>query len=232
MAGKLSDKKKVPTSVQKWKTLAAEWRVLGAFKELGSQEKVKSASKFEFRHFLGLRVIYQISKTKSILPVKITNQFPPPIDAGLERLIGWNAYLDEIEKLSQRHTTLSNISEACVPMNLAALINVWQLQQHVLLGDGKAAEISKVSEVSPVSNRTRAKDTRRVLFQPSPTPGPRFGNPSLSDRTATLAIKDEDIFAEEIEEQITDKEEDDSDEETSGWESSDTDGFYTPARGS
>ena len=29
MARKLSEEKKVPTSVQKWKTLAAEWRVLG-----------------------------------------------------------------------------------------------------------------------------------------------------------------------------------------------------------
>ena len=84
-------------NVTQWKKAAKKWRALGAINTLGSQEKVKSASKFEFKHFLGLRVIYVPVQKKSVLPAAITSQFPLPPDAGLESLNGWNAYLDQIK---------------------------------------------------------------------------------------------------------------------------------------
>lgn len=247
--GKGLKKKKVPTSVTEWKNSARAWGAFGAIKDLGSQEKVKSASRFEFRHFLGLRVIYEDQNPKSTLPVYINNQFPPATNAGLESLDGWNAYLNMIEEFANRNETTETVSRTCVPMNLGAFLNVWQFQRHVLLGDNKAADVSKISEVSPIASRTRAK-TEQSLYLATPTPASKVKKSSLSDLAAKLSIKNQDVFAKEAEEVIMDQKEEIQEEVTakrleilseSELEASSEeenidedpkDGFYTPMRGS
>lgn len=211
--GKGLKKKKVPTSVTEWKNSARAWGAFGAIKDLGSQEKVKSASRFEFRHFLGLRVIYEDQNPKSTLPVYINNQFPPATNAGLESLDGWNAYLNMIEEFANRNETTETVSRTCVPMNLGAFLNVWQFQRHVLLGDNKAADVSKISEVSPIASRTRAK-TEKSLYLATPTPASKVRKSSLSDLAAKLSIINQDVFAEEAEEVIKDQKEEIQEEGT------------------
>ena len=175
----------IPTNVRKWKALAKSHRTLGTINTLGSQEKIKSASKFEFNHFLGLRMIYEKPRTPSKLPNSIVKQFDVDPDLSLDNLGGWNAYLEEIQNSLSRNDTKQTISQTCVPTNLRGLANVWQFQRHILQMDTKSVEESKVSEVTPVAPGPNVRATRRRLFQ-SPTPASKSHPVSLSRQTIKM----------------------------------------------
>lgn len=198
--------KEVPASVSRWKKLAADWDALGTFNELGSPQKVQSASKFEYKHFLGLRVIYEKPRNRSTLPAKITKQFALPTDARLSSLYGWNAYLQEIEKFGKSGHTKEHVSQTCVPKGLGALGIVWQFQRHVILGDDEPADMNKITVVSPVASRTRTKTTVQDQYL-TPSRASNLKEPSLSDQAAKLTLEDDNIFADDAEGNSIDEDE-------------------------
>lgn len=218
--------KELPLDVSKWRNLATAWDATGGISELGSPVKVQSASSFEFNHFLGLQVLYVFPKNGSTLPIMITEQFPPDPTRRLENLSGYTAYLNEIESFRKERATRDTIAQKCVPGKLGALVSVWQFQRHVLVGDDKAADLSKISEVSPVADRTRAKIKARHPHQ-TPTPAPKFKNMSLVDQAAELSLGDNDGFgSDEARESPTDSEDEVAEDETAehSGSSSDDDG--------
>ena len=168
MSDRERDKKLIPTSVMLWKRLATTWDALGAVDSLGSPEKINSASRFEFKHFLGLRVIYKIENRAS-LPVAISKQFLEDRSPRLEKLFGWNAYLDAIEKASGRNEVYEIMSQTCVPKGLGAFLTVWQLHREILWADRTSVATDKISEVTPIAHRTRAAD-RNPLQTPTRAP--------------------------------------------------------------
>lgn len=218
--------KKLPRDVSEWRKLARVWDATGGISELGSPAKVRSASSFEFNHFLGLQVLYVFPKDRSTLPIEITDQFPPDPTRRLETLSGYTAYLNEIEIFRKGRATCDTIAQTFVPRGLGALVSVWQFQRHVLVGDDNAADLSKISEVSPVADRTRAKIKAKHPHQ-TPTPAPKFKDMSLVDQAAKLSLKDDDLFgsyeAEESSKDAEDEAADDEIAEHSG-SSSDDDG--------
>lgn len=218
--------KRLPLDVFEWRKLATAWDATGGISELGSPVKVQSASSFEFNHFLGLQVLYVFPKNGSTLPIKITEQFPPDPTTRLETLSGYTAYLNEIESFRKEGTARDTIAQTFVPWELGALVSVWQFQRHVLVGDDNAADLSKISEVSPVADRTRAKIKARHPHQ-TPTPAPKFKNMSLEDQAAELSLKDNDEFgSDEAPESFTDSEDEVAEDETAehSGSSSDDDG--------
>ena len=191
----------LPADVTDWKELARSWRTTGGINKLGSPDPVRSASTFKFEHFLGLQIIYESSKSQSRFPIEITRQFPSFDDSDLKDLSGWDAYLDEIERFSESGATQSSASQICVPRTLGAFINVWQLQLHVLLGDKVAADLSKISEVTPVAHRTRAGTEKRNQYL-TPTPAARVKN-LLSDQMEGLSIGGDIFDSEDLPEEGT-----------------------------
>lgn len=224
----LAVKKRLPLNVPMWRDSATAWDATGGISELGSPVKVQSASSFEFNHFLGLQVLYVFPKDGSTLPIEITEQFPPDPDPTrrLETLSGYTAYLNEIESFRKEGITRDTIAQTFVPWELGALVSVWQFQRHVLVGDDNAADLSKISEVSPVADRTRAKIKARHPHQ-TPTPAPKFKNMSLVDQAAKLSLKDNDEFgSDDAPESSTDSEDEVAEDETAedSGSSSDDDG--------
>ena len=211
MAPKSSAVEGIPRRVPEWKILAKEWKALGHFDELGSQEKIYSASKFKFKHFLGLRVIYDVVEPGSKLPDNIMAQYSAKSSPSLEKLIGWEDYLKEIEKAAQRYDTLRTISQTCVPQSLGPFANVWQFHRHILLMNSTSKDISKISKVSPVGHR-RFHASKRVLFQKTPTRAPKSKISSLSTRLGNTTIKS--YAFEEDAEVIQSEEDEDSGEES------------------
>lgn len=210
MASNTSDQS-LPRNIRGWKKLARIWNVSGGINQLGSPVPVRSASKFEFKQFLGLQVIYEFPKVRSRLPIQITKQFPSSGDSDLENLSGWNAYLGEVEKFDIHLVTQSSAAQTSVPRTLGSLVNVWQFQLHVLLGDEAAADPNKISEVTPVAHRTRAQTLKRDPYS-TPNPTARFKDLPLVDRVSEMSLED-DNFEGEAEEGI-EEEEDISDDGT------------------
>lgn len=146
---------KVPNSIDEWKNQARLHQIFGSIDKLGSKEKVKPASKFEFEHFLGLRVIYKFSQnnaTSSILPLDIREHFPVSPDLALETIPGWHDYLDQIRDFSADDL---HVGDSVIAGALGPWAPVWQYQMHVLLGGGKCAELTKLSDVSPMGNQSK-----------------------------------------------------------------------------
>lgn len=185
--------KHVPINLVQWRRLAKKYNATGGIEELGSPKKVVSASRFAFNNFIGLQVIYEFPKASSELPAKITGQFPPSSNARLESLNGYNVYLNEIEKFGEGGGTRDAVSPTCVSKSLGAFVNVWQFQQHVMLGDDNAADVSKISKVSPAVDRAKAKATASALPQ-TPTPAPRSKNLSLRNQLTGLSLDDDEEF--------------------------------------
>lgn len=204
--------KRLPLNVPMWRDSATAWDATGGISELGSPVKVQSASSFEFNHFLGLQVLYVFPKNRSTLPVKITEQFPPDPTRRLATLSGYTAYLDEIERFDKESTTYGTIAQTFVPGELGALVSVWQFQRHVLVGDDEAADLSKLSEVSPIADRTRAKIKARHPPQ-TPTPAPKFKTISLGDQAERLSLQDDEFGSSEAEESSIDLEDESVDHE-------------------
>ncbi|KAM0794067.1 hypothetical protein BDR22DRAFT_978061 [Usnea florida] len=190
-----STTKQLPESVTLWRDLAVEWKATGGMDELGSPVKVSSASNFGFERFLGLQVLYNFPKPRSRLPVAITSQFPSIAGYRLENVPGYDFYLNEIDKVRRNGISGESIANTRVSRSLAAFVNVWQLQRHVLVGDQNAADVSKISKIkpiSPVAERTRAKIRRRQLEQAAtPTPASRAKNIPLTARMASLTFTGE-----------------------------------------
>ena len=187
--------KRLPDTVADWRKLALQWDATGGVDELGSPIKVSSASKFDFERFLGLQVLYDFPKPRSTLPITVTSQFPSNPSHRLENLPGYKSYLNEIDRVRKNGISQDSIANTRVSGSLGAFVSVWQLQRHVLVGDDNAAEIPKVSNISPtsaVAERTRAKIRLRQLEQAAtPTPAPRAKNISLLKRTARLTLTNE-----------------------------------------
>ena len=80
------------------------------------------------------------------------------------------------------------------------------------MGDDKAADLSKISEVSPVADRTRAKIKARHPHQ-TPTPAPKFKTMSPVDQAEKLSLKDDEFGSTEAEESSTDSEDEFADDE-------------------
>ena len=189
--------KRLPESVSTWRELAIEWNATGGMDELGSPVKVASASKFGFENFIGLQVIYAIPKDQSRLPDAIIKQFPPSSGITVESLPGYKAYLDEVEKAGKQGFSQDFIAKTCVPRTLGPFVNVWQFQRHILVGDENAADIAKISKVTPVSpvaKRTRAMIRARQQEQAAtPTPAPKVKSASLTRQTANLTLGGSDL---------------------------------------
>ena len=190
-----STTKRLPENVTLWRDLAVEWKATGGMDELGSPVKVSSASKFDFERFLGLQVLYNFPKPRSRLPIAITRQFPSIPGHRLENVPGYDSYLNEIDMVRRNGISEESIANTPVSRSLAAFVNVWQLQRHVLVGDQDAADVSKISKIlpiSPVAERTRAKIRRRQLEQAAtPTPASRAKNIPLVGRMASLTLPSE-----------------------------------------
>ena len=190
-----STTKRLPENIILWRELAVEWKATGGMDELGSPIKVSSASNFDFERFLGLQVLYDFPKPRSRLPIAITSQFPSIAGYRLESLPGYDSYLNEIDIARRNGISKESIADTRVSRSLAAFVNVWQLQRHVLVGDQNAADVSKVSKIlptSPVAERTRAKIRRRQLEQAAtPTPASRAIIMPLIGQTARLTLTSE-----------------------------------------
>ena len=121
----------VPRNIKEWKKAAKEFNVLGTIDQVGSQEKIKSASKFQFKHFLGLRVIWDFDpkQARSIIPDEVNRQFQNA-KANLKAIPYWNAYVNQIGeyKTSSYSARIGRV----VPEELGSFINVCQYQQYVL----------------------------------------------------------------------------------------------------
>ena len=189
--------KRLPETLTMWRDSALEWKATGGMDALGSPVKVSSASKFDFINFLGLQVLYDFPNEKSRLPHAITKQFPSSPGNLLESLPGYETYLDEIEKAGEQMLSPELIAKICVPRNLSAFVNVWQFQRHILVGDEHAADVPKIlkiTPVSPVANRTRARIRARE-HPTTPTPRPKFNKSSLVGQMASLTLGDSDIVS-------------------------------------
>ena len=196
MSSAASPHRTLPISLGDWKLLAKKWNATGGMEDLGSPVKISSASKFEFQNFLGLQAIYNFPKERSTLPAAITRQFPSDSDCDLENVPGYTAYLNEIEKAAVNGISEDSAAQTRVSRNLNAFVVVWQLQRHVLVGDEQAADVLKVSQVSPaspVARRTRAKIRARQSEQApaTPTPAPRSQSTFLAMQTANLSLNED-----------------------------------------
>ena len=228
----------LPTSLGDWKLLAKKWNATGGMEDLGSPVKISSASKFEYQHFLGLQAIYNFPKKGSTLPAAITSQFPSDSGCDLENVPGYTAYLNEIEKAAVNGISEDSAAQTRTSRSLNAFINVWQLHMHVLVGDEQAADLLKVSQVSPaspVAKRTRAKIRARQLEQApaTPTPAPRSRSTFLAMQTANLSLND-DVGFESDGDPEKDRMDDESAEDTGNLSDDDVDendedsGMYVP----
>lgn len=223
----------VPESISQWKETARKNEVLGTINQLGSQVKVGSASKFHFKHFLGLRVLYKFEKKhgRSSLPTGIAEQFLVPAKMALNKTSYWKKYLKEIQGFAGSQ---AGVAASCIPENLGPLVNVWLYQKHIILGDNDYADMSKVSKVSPVADRTRSRLELRALTMMTPTPASKsqrlpqmMKNASLSDRET------EDVFEELLDEEVDEEARDDGSDESSDPNAPDNphdDDFVTPGR--
>lgn len=228
---------RVPRTVFDWKTTAKQWGAAAAISQLGSQEKVKSASKFDFKHFLGLRVIYVFGGSR--LPPSIAKQFPLPQALALNNLPGWNAYLNEINTFSKTRDLSS-----CIPKDLGPMVNVWQFQQHVLRGDGKGVDLTKISVVSPAKTMRAEQQTSPTVQRQLRLTLSRMNNMSISGVNNGREVNKEDAEGESDEENTeasehlgSDSEEDEGSVSNSGddegsesnpGDDDPSDGFYTP----
>jgi hypothetical protein len=170
MATNLLGEVGVPESITQWKKAARKHRVLGTINQLGSQAKVSSASKFQYKHFIGLRVLYRFEKNNARcqIPKKIARQFSIPATANmaLDKSSYWNSYLTEIRNFNG---SKGGVDASYVPESLGPFVNVWLYQKHIILGDYEYADMSKVSKVSPVAGRTRAQRELRASMLETPT---------------------------------------------------------------
>jgi len=195
----------IPETVTQWTETAREFGVSGTIDQLGSQVKVGSASKFQFNHFLGLRVLYKFEKqrTRAVLPDKIIKQFPVPPKMSLDKTTSWNDYLTEVQTFAGAQ---ADVAESCVPERLGPFVNVWLYQKHIILGDKDYADMSKLSMVSPVAGRTRGQKIRRAVALATPTPAPK-------SRVLPKMMEDLSLYGKEAEDGFEDASSEDSDEE-------------------
>lgn len=126
-----STKEQIPTDIAAWEATATRLNVVGTIDQLGSPEKVQSASKFRFSHYIGLRVIWRYGdrEDRSSLPQKVLDQLRgDTFDLATDPY--WNAHLAEIEA----YMPGSDVQQALrkVPESLGRFVNVWQYQRHVL----------------------------------------------------------------------------------------------------
>lgn len=206
MASNTSGGVTIPESITEWRKKARANGVLGTIDQLGSQVKVRSASKFHFRHFLGLRVIYKFGNKhgRSSLPTQIINQFPMPTTIALDKTSYWNDYLTEIRTFA---VTQVGVAASCVPQSLGPMVNVWLYQKHIILGDEDYSDVSKISEVSPVAGRTRGRHIQRAQALATPTRAPKL--PGLQKMMQHVSLSEEESGDESLDEELDEEAPDD-----------------------
>lgn len=106
---------------------------MGTIDELGSQEKVKSASKFSFNHYIGLRVIWRFNDRdpKQSLPPKLLNQVKD-YNIDLAIIPGWDAFLHEIKLSGKANFRDTAHAQDMISEDLGQFANVCQYQRHVV----------------------------------------------------------------------------------------------------
>lgn len=231
MASNTSSGVAIPQSITEWRKKARANEVLGTIDQLGSQVKVKSASKFQFRHFLGLRVIYKFGNKhgKSSLPTQIINQFGIPTAIALDKTSYWNDYLTEIRKFA---VTQVGVAASCVPRSLGPLVNVWLYQKHIILGDEDYSDVSKLSRVSPVAARTRGRHIQRAQALATPTRASKLQGLQRMMQGVSLSEEESgDELNESLDEDLDEEVPDDGSERESDLDTTDGpryDNIYTP----
>ena len=128
--------RKVPSNTSQWKSHVRVEKASGSITQLDSQE-ILSASRFNYKHFLGLRILWDYGSARRGLPAAITKQFRA---STLRETVGWDAYLEQIDK---PRGSESKFMQTSVPGKLASFSNVWQFQRHVITGDDPSEKVEE-----------------------------------------------------------------------------------------
>ena len=149
----------LPRNIERWKAVVESKGASGTILHR-SMSKIRSASKFEDEHFLGLRIIWDHDEKdrQRRIPKGIVDQFKlPPGDPP-----GWDKYLKEAVRPIKQGEDLDN---SRVPVDLGGFINVCQFHKHVVAGDTtKSRKIEEDILVSPVSSHTRFQLFQKRLY--------------------------------------------------------------------
>ena len=165
MALFVKERNPLPPNIAAWKDEIEEQGVSGVMHE--TILKLKSASKFEYEHFLALRILWRVGTgDKRSIPTKIQSQFtsensqPDP---------EWSKCLDSYLKEAARYVNIrdkSFLDNSIVPFNLGPFVNVCQFHKHVAAGD--PTKYDKVGDdilITPKPPPIRPKQQTQQQFE-------------------------------------------------------------------
>ena len=142
----------IPVEPRSWRGCVAQE---GEYEDLNHVGVLRPASKFEYRHFLSLRVIWKSLPAGRFEANKWGIHGEAQARERLQGLKSWLEYLDLFEKYMFARDAVNQMS---VPETLGAFANVFQFQRQIIEGPENPASDSVKVTFSPISNRTRSKD--------------------------------------------------------------------------